>query len=146
MATEIKQRSESPEARVSLRLVAAILAAGAVNAVAGGVSENRNPSGMLPIALMYVEGIICLFVIASAIEIGRERSARKLLMAGLGVTAAALISVGVLAQVIRGGDSSAAFGALYFVWTCAICGLPLLVVAFVRFVAERRKQRSGAIE
>lgn len=88
---------------------------------------------------MYVEAVICLFVIAATIEIGRERSARKLLVAGAGVTATALTSIAIGAGFKLGGDTAAAFGWLYFVWTCAICGLSLLVVAVVRLVGERHK-------
>ena len=94
---------------------------------------------------MYVEAIICLFVIAATIEIGRERTARKLLVAGAGVAASAVISVAISERFKIGEDTAAAFGALYLVWTCAICGLSLLIVAVVRFVAERRKERSSAI-
>jgi hypothetical protein len=146
MVTENARQSESSKARVPLSLVAAIAAAGVAIEVIAAVSESRNPFGSLPTVLMYVEAIICLFVVAATIEVGRERKARELFIAGVGITAAALISVGVLGRVIPGGHSSAAFGALYFVWTCAICGVSLLIVAVVRFVAERRKQRSSLIE
>jgi hypothetical protein len=146
MVTENKTLSESSEARVPLSLVAAIVAAGVATEVVVALSENHNPLGSLPTVLMYVEAIICLFVIAATIELGRERRARKLLVAGAGVTTSALISVAIGDGFKLGEDTAAAFGALYFVWTCAICGLSLLIVAVVRVVAERRKQRSSATE
>ena len=120
-----------------LSVVAAIVAAGMANEVIAAVSENRNPSGSLPTVLMYVEVIICLFVIAAAIEVGGERTARKLLVAGAGVAASAVISVAISERFKIGEDTAAAFGWLYFVWTCAICGLSLFVVAVVRLVRER---------
>jgi hypothetical protein len=146
MARENELHSESSEASLPPTVLAAIAAAGLVTEVVAAVSENRNPSGSLPTVLMYAEAIICLFVIAATIETGTGRSPRKLLVASAGVIVTALISVALVGAFSLGGHTSAAFGWLYFVWTCAICGLSLLIVAVVRFVAERRKQRPSAIE
>jgi hypothetical protein len=139
MATETEQRSESSEGRISLRLVAAILAAGLLNLFVIALCESHHPSEIVPTVLMYVEGIICLFVIAATIELGRERTARRLLVAGAGSTASALTSVALGEGFKLGGDTAAAFGWLYFVWACTLCGLSLLVVGVVRLVGKRRK-------
>ena len=126
MATENELQSEASEARLPLSALAAIVAAGVVNELVASVSENRNPSGSLPTVLMYVEAIICLFVIAATIEIGRERTARKLLVAGAGVAASAVISVAISERFKIGEDTAAAFGCalscldLRDLWTVAL--------------------------
>src|SRR5271156_2276728 len=144
MTIEIDPGSESSETRKRLRLVAAVLASG--GAVEIAVAEKRNPSGFVPTALMFVEIIVCVLVIATTIEVAEERSPRLLLLVSLAITATPFASVAVLSPFMAGGHDSATFAVMYFTFGCVISGLPLMIVAGVRFVSERRRGRSSAKE
>jgi hypothetical protein len=146
MTTEIDPLPESSEARRRLRFLAGVLITGIANAFAVTVAENLSPSGALPFALMCVEAVVALFVIATTIEMARERSSGKLFVAGLAIMAAPFVALALRASMVSGGHDAATFGLIYFVWACVASGLSLLIVAGVRFVTEQRKQRSSARE
>jgi len=146
MTIEIDPGSESSETRKRLRLVAAVLASGVAIEIAAAVAEKRNPSGFVPTALMFVEIIVCVFVIATTIEVAEERSPRLLFLVSLAITATPFASVAVLSPFMAGGHDSATFAFMYFTFGCVISGLPLMIVAGVRFVSERRRGRSSAKE
>jgi hypothetical protein len=146
MTTEIDTETESSERRKRLTLLAAVLAAGVAIALAAAVAEAWNPSGFLPTALGLAECLACLFVVATAVEMARERSPRKLFVIGIIMTGTPCVPVALAASFAGGGHDAAMLGFVYFVWACAVSGLSLLVVAGVRFVIERRKQRLSANE
>lgn len=146
MTTGIDTQPEPSETRKRLRLVAAVVASGVVIEIAAAVAENQNRSGFVPTALMFVEIIVCVFVIATAIEVVEERSPRLLFLASLAIIATPFASAAVLSPFMSGGHDSATFAFMYFTFACVISGLPLMVVAGVRFLRERRKGRSSAKE
>lgn len=146
MTTKIDTQPEPSETRKRLRLVAAVLASGVGIEIAAAVAENRNPSGFVSTALMFVEIIVCVIVIATTIEVAEERSPRLLFLVSLAITATPLASVAVLSPFMSGGHDSATFAFMYFTFACVISGLPLMIVAGVRFVSERHKQRPSAHE
>ena len=94
---------------------------------------------------MYAEGMVSLLVIATTVEVARERSPRRLLIVSLAIMATPFVEVALLTSFM-GGHDSAAFGWIYFTWGCIASGLSLLIVSGVRFVKERRKQRSSGRE
>ena len=146
MITEIDSCSESPETRKRLKLVAAVLAAGVAIEMAAVVAEHRNPSGFVAAALVVVEMVVCLFVIATTIEVAEERSPRTLFLVSLALMATPFASAAILSPFMPGGHDGPTFAILYFTLACVISGVPLMVVASVRFLGERRKRRSSAIE
>jgi hypothetical protein len=145
MTTEIDTQSEPSESRKPLRFLVVVLATGITITVSAVVAQNRSPSGILPIALTYVDGIVSLFVIATTVEMARERSPRTLLMISLAIMATPFLAAALVASFMS-GHHSAPFGLIYFIWACVASGLSLLIVAGVRFVKERRKQRLSANE
>jgi hypothetical protein len=149
MTTEIDTQSESSESRKRLKVLAAVLATGVVIECAEAVADTRNPSGFLPTALGLAELLVCLTVIATAVEMAREGSPRKLLVIGLITVATPLVLLALLESIFSGGSGghdAAGFGVVYLAWACAASGLSLMVVAGVRFVIELLKQRSSARE
>jgi hypothetical protein len=146
MTKEIDPRTDSSEARLRLRVLAAVLATGVAIGFAAVVAEARNPSGFLPTALGFAELLVCLTVIATAVEMARERSPRKLCVIGLVIAATPFVLVALLLRIVSVGHDAAAFGVVYFAWACVASGLSLMVVAGVRFGIEQRKQRSSARE
>jgi surface polysaccharide O-acyltransferase-like enzyme len=123
-----------------LILVAAVLATGVALEIAAVLVENRNPSGFMATALLIVELVICLCVIATTIEVAQERSARTLLPVSLVITATPFASAAVFSPFMSGGHDSPTFAIIYFTLACVISGASLMVVAGVRFVSERRKR------
>jgi hypothetical protein len=146
MGAEIDPRSDSSEARKRLRLLAAVLTTGVAIAVAAVVAENSAPSGFLPTVLLFIEVVVCLFVVATTVELAKERSPRMLLLASLAITATPFALIAVLGPFMSGGHDSASFSWMYFTFACVVSGPSLLVVAGVRFVNERRKRRSRSNE
>ena len=144
MGTAIHPRSGSAEAQTVARFLAAVLAVGAAIAVATVIAERRSPSGSLPAALVWVEGVVCLFVIATTIELAKSHSHRKLFMVGLATTATPFGLLAVLMPSVSGGHDSAGFSLLYYTWASVACGISLLIVAGVRFLIERRQERLSA--
>lgn len=141
MTTETDTHSELSQTRKRLKSLAVVLLSGVAIEVASVVAENRNPSGFLPTVLMFVELVVCVFVIVTTIEVAEELSPRALFLAGLAITATPIASIAVLSPFMSGGHDSAAFTWMYFTLACVVSGLPLMVVAGVRFVAERRKSK-----
>jgi hypothetical protein len=149
MTTEIDPRSESSESRTRLRVLATVLATGVVIGFAAAVADARKPSGLLPTALGFVELLVCLFVIGTAVEMARERSPRTLSVVGLIIAATPFVLIALLESIFSsgsGGHDAAGFGVVYFAWACVASGLSLLVVAGVRFTIEWRKHRLSANE
>jgi hypothetical protein len=146
MTTEIDPQSESSECRKRLRVLSGVLATGVVIGFSAAVADARNPSGFLPTALRFVELLVCLFVVGTAVEMARERSPRKLLVVGLVITATPFVPAALVASFASGVHDAAMFGLVYFLWACVASGLSLLVVAGVRFVIEQRKRQSSANE
>jgi len=146
MTTEIDTHSVSSESRKRLQVLAAVLATGVVIGFAAVVSEARSPSGFLSTALGLAELLVCLTVIATAVEMARERSSRRLFVFGLVIAATPVVLVALLTSRVSVGHDAATFGVVYFAWACIASGLSLIVVASVRFVIEQRKLRSGGHE
>jgi hypothetical protein len=149
MTTEIDTQSESSERRKRLKVLAAVLATGVVVGLAAAIADAHNPSSFLPTALGLGELLVCLTVIATAIELARERSPRKLLVVGLVTVATPFALIALLELILSGGSGghdAAGFGVVYFAWACVASGLSLTVVAGVRVIIERRKSRLSASE
>src|SRR5271156_3224475 len=122
MTTETDTHSELSQTRKRLRLVAAVLASGVAIEIAAAVAvaEKRNPSGFVLTALMFVEIIVSVLVIATTIEVAEERSPRLLLLVSLAITATPFASVAVLSPFMAGGHDSATFAVMYFTFGCVI--------------------------
>jgi hypothetical protein len=146
MTTEIDTQSESSESRKRLKVLAAVLATGVTIEVAAVVAEHLLLSAFLTTALWLVELIVCVFVIATTIEVANERSPRTLFLFSLAITATPFASAAILSPFISGGHDSAMFTFVHFTLACVVSGLPLMIVAGVRFVSERRKPRLSANE
>jgi hypothetical protein len=148
MMTEIDTRSESSESRKRLQLLASVLATGVVIGFAALVTDARNSAGFLTAALGLVALLVCLFVIGTAVEMASERSPRRLSVIALIIAASpfVLIALSVIVSHGSGGHDTAGFGVVYFARACVASGLSLLIVAGVRFIIERRKQRLSANE
>jgi hypothetical protein len=149
MTTEIATQSESLESRKRLKLLATVLTTGVVIGFAAVVADARNPSGFLTTALGFVELLVCLFVIGTAVEMARERSPRRLSVIAVIITATPFVLVALVEVIFSGasgGHDAAGFGVVYFAWGCVASGLSLLVVAGVRFIIEWRKWRLSANE
>jgi hypothetical protein len=145
MTTELDTHAESSESRKRLKVLAAVLGTGLVIGLAGAMADSRNPTGFLPTALGLVDLLVCLTVIATAVEMARERSTRRLSLVGLVITATPLVLMALLVPIVSGGSGghdAVSFGVVYFAWACVASGVSLLVVAGVRFVIEQRKRRS----
>jgi surface polysaccharide O-acyltransferase-like enzyme len=146
MTTDAEPGSKASETRKRLKLVAAVLATGVAIEIATVVAENRNPSGFLANALVVVEMAVCVFVIAATIEVAEERSPRTLFLVSLAITATPFASAAILSPFMSSGHGSPTFAFIYFTLACVISGVPLMIVAGVRFIIEQRKQRSNARE
>ena len=149
MKTAIDTLSESSESRKRLKVLATVLATGVVIGFGAGIADAQNPSGFLTSALGFVELLVSLFVIGTAVEMARERSPGRLSVVGLIIVATPFVLIASLEFIVSGGSGghdAAGFGVLYFAWACVASGLSLLVVAGVRFIIEWRKQRLSANE
>jgi hypothetical protein len=146
MTTEIDPLSESLETRKRVKLLATVLVTGVAIELAAVVAEHLALSAFLTTALWLVELIVCLFVVATTIEVAKERSPRTLFLVSLAIITTRFASVAFLSPFMAGGHDSAMFTFMHFTFACVVSGLPLMVVAGVRFVAERRKQRLNANE
>jgi uncharacterized membrane protein YjfL (UPF0719 family) len=146
MTTEIDPQSESSESRKRLKVLAAVLTTGVMIGLAAAIADARNPSGVLPTALGFVELLVCLTVIGTAVEMARERSPRKLFVIGLVIAATPFVLMASLEPVGSGGHDAVGFGVIYFAWASVASGVSLLVVAGVRFVIEQRNLRSSTHE
>lgn len=149
MTSELDPHAESSESRKRLKVTAAVLATGFVIGSAAALADARNSSGFLPTAMGLVELLVSLTVIATAVEMAREHSPRKLFVIGFITIATPLLLIALLESIFSGGlggHDAPGFGVFYFAWACIASGLSLLVVAGVRFLIEQRKQRLSADE
>jgi surface polysaccharide O-acyltransferase-like enzyme len=146
MTTEIDTQTESSEGRKRLRLLAAVLATGVALEIAAVVAENRALSEFLTTPLLLVELIVCGCLIATTVEVAEERSPRTLFLASLVITGVPFASLAILSRFMPGGHDSATFTWMYFTLACTVSGLPLMIVAGVRFVTDRRKRRASRQE
>jgi hypothetical protein len=146
MTTEIDPQSESSESRKRLRVLSTVLATGVVIGFSAAIADARNPSGFVPTALGFVELLVCLFVVGTAVEMARERSPGKLLEVGLVLTATPFVPAALVVSFASGGHDAAMFGLVYRMRASVASGLSLSVVAGVRFVIEQRKRQSSANE
>jgi hypothetical protein len=149
MTIESDPRSQLSESRKRLRVLASVLTTGVVIGLTAAIADARNPSGFLPTALGFVELLVCLFVLGTAVEMAREHSLRRLSVIALIIAATPFVLITLLELIISdgsGGHDATSFGVVYFVWACVASGLSLLLVAGVRFIIEWRKQRLSADE
>jgi hypothetical protein len=72
MTTEIDTQPESSESRKRLQVLAAVLATGVAIGCAAAVADARSPSGFLSTAFGFAELLVCLTVIATAVEMAGE--------------------------------------------------------------------------
>jgi len=116
MMTEFDTRSESSESPKRLKLLATVLATGVAIRFAALVTDARNSSGFLTTALGFVELLVRLFVIGTAVEMARECSPRRRPVIALIIAATPFVLIALLEFIVShgsGGHDTAGFGVVY---------------------------------
>jgi hypothetical protein len=143
MKVTIEPPTDPAEARANLTFFAVALGTGLTASLLAAVFEEVERLRFVAAVLLFVVGIVCLMILGMAVSVARDPSLRRLTLVGL-VTLIAPWFLALLFQVCRLaiGHDAGGFSWMYYMWSCTIASLGLLVMACVRFMRERRKSES----
>jgi len=142
MKVTIEPPADPAEAKTNLTLFIVALGAGITVSLLAGTSEHFDRLWLLSIVLVFVVGIVSFMILGMAVSVAREPSLRRLTLVGLVTLIAPWFLELLLIEVFRlaSGHDAGGFSLMYYMWSCTIAGLGLLVTASVRLIRDRRKR------
>jgi hypothetical protein len=142
MNITIEAPIDAVEAKANFKFFATALAIGFAVSLLAIVFVRSEPERFLAEILSFVAGGACLAILASAVSVARDPSLRRLSWIGV-VTALSPWSLAALTQVagLAVEHDAGGFSLVYFMLSCTIAGLGLLLVACARFLQGRRKRK-----
>ena len=141
MKIVIEPAADPTEAKTSLRFFAVAVGTGIAASFLAATLEKLNV-WLVSEVLVVVVSFVSLMILGMAVSVAREPSLRRLTLVGLVTLVAPWFLALLLIEVFRlaSGHDAGGFSLMYYMWSCTIAGLGLLVTASVRFIRDRRKQ------
>ena len=142
MKIVIEPAADPTEARSNLTLFIVVLGAGITVSLLAGTLEHFERLWLLSSVLVFVVGIVSFMILGMAVSVAREPSLRRLTLVGLVTLIAPWFLELLLIEVFRlaSGHDAGGFSLMYYMWSCTVAGLGLLVTASVRLIRDRRKR------
>lgn len=142
MKVTIEPPADPTEAKTNLTFFTVALGTGLTASLVAATFEKLERLQLVADVLVLVVGIVCLMILGIAVSVAREPSLRRLTLVGLVTLIAPWFLALLLIKVFRlaSGHDAGGFSLMYYMWSCTIAGLGLVVTASVRLIRERRKR------
>jgi hypothetical protein len=141
MKFEISTPLEPAEAKKLLAGFIATLCMGSVLVISTILTENHGFHSVAGLLLL-IQAVVSLILVALAVLFAGEPILRTLTLVSLvAVIAPVMLFVFIeLSHVEPGGHDAGTFSFMAYLIGCWVSGVPLLIVAGVRFAVARRKR------